>query len=111
MIARWHRSEWRARYLCIRLYTILVVNTGDLLHGAIHDRPTCHFKHDGLKLGLPFPASSSVVNIYSIFFFLLAGCRSGSSFSAYVIKGNLSKIRFSGTGIANKLRFCAGARL
>lgn len=64
---------------------------------------TCHFKHPGLKLGLPSFASSSVVKMCSTCCSLSCGALKGRSFSPYWTSGNLSKIRLSGAGILKML--------
>ena len=107
MVARRHGPERDTRKLQIRLHETNPSVWTTWCLDDIQRALTCHFKHAGLKLGLPFAASSPVVKICSTFSSLEDGVRNGNSFSEYVSKGNLSKMRFTGAGIENMLRFCA----
>lgn len=63
---------------------------------------TCHFKHEGLKLGRPFDASWSDMKTYRVGRSRNLGERVGSSFGGYVRRGNLLKRRARGAGILNQ---------
>jgi hypothetical protein len=71
-------------------------------------RLTCHFRHDGLKLGQPLAAPRSDMKTYSVGWLRLAGDgdRAGSSLAAYTAKGNRSKSRCSGPGMGGTHRDC-----
>jgi hypothetical protein len=74
-------------------------------HAVVH---TCHFKHPGLKLGLPLSASLSVVKTCKTCSLLSFGALNGRWFSSYWTSGNLSKMRLSGAGM-RKMLFCCWA--
>lgn len=63
-------------------------------------RKVCHFRHEGLKLGLPGSASSSETNTYSDGRQVRSGDLLGSSLGGYVTKGKRSNSRCTGPGIA-----------
>lgn len=60
---------------------------------------TCHFRQEGLKLGLPWAASSSEMKTWRVGWELGVGDRAGRSFAGYVVKGKTSKSRWSGPGM------------
>ena len=62
---------------------------------------TCHLRQAGLKDGDPSSAAILVVNTYRLFLVRSGVIRWGSSFRAYVCKGNRLKRRFMGSGVMN----------
>lgn len=66
------------------------------------DDPTCHFRHPGLKLGLPPSASRSRAKIYRLGTLPLRGPRRGSSLASYTSKGTFSNSAFTGLGMLNR---------
>jgi hypothetical protein len=71
------------------------------------DSHACHFRHKGLNEAAPFGASLSVLQQKNACPLALRACcdRNGSSFASYVIKGKVSKRRFTGAGTLNMERF------
>lgn len=63
------------------------------------EEPTCHLRHEGLKLGKPLAAPAGVVKTCSVGRLFGAGARRGSSLGGYVTRGTESKRRWRGRGI------------